>query len=355
MSLLFLALMLFTSFKPFEYYFVRARIPAEWKKARTTMQNSVLYEKENKDVVLLSFGKEHYYFKYPTLIAVFPGKNVKQNDVERFVKNVFVNMILSQSERDRKKSWKFLGVKNTKSAKGYEINYYAFSGKAIRPVSQYIPMAAQVVVVRGEKGSVMIASGFAIENISAHNKKRLASMQNGFVSHMNDVLKVANNIEFVHLKKDNSFKKLLIRKKHFRHESSFSSGFSTGMYSNSVAGQRKIYFDFYKDGTCRFIDNGVVSGMFTTSYNGENIQSGHSLNSQGNGDWSIKAPFDVYQGKKFKYLVVHFPDKKGGDRIFYITKNGGEKCGKKTIHGLAIEGKVEGYFLTQGGICTYKK
>ena len=352
-STLFIFLIL--SLKPFEYYTVETRIPNIWKKKKVSEQNGVMFERENKSVVLLSFGKEHYYFKYPTLFMVFQKRDISREYVERFVRNVFTNVILPQSERDRKKEWKFMGVKKAKSSHGYEIEYYSFYGKALRPVSRYIPMSAQAVVIKGDKGSCMIVSGFAIANISAFSNKKLSLIQNGFVSHMNDVLSVANNIKFVSLKRDDGFKKYLIRKKHFRHESSFSSGFSTGMYSNSVTGHRKIYFDFYRDGTCRFIDNGVISGMFNTTYGGENLQSGHSLNTEGTNKWSRRMSFDIYHGKNGEYLVVHFPEDEGGDRIFSITKKGKEKCGKKSVTGLAIDGKVEGYFLTQGGVCTYKK
>ncbi len=355
MFFLYLAITVFSAMPRFEYYFASMRIPPDWKETETRMANSAMFNKENKKVSVLSFGEEHYYFEYPVIITVYPDRVLSSKDIKTYVKKFFGKFLLPESEKERRIVWGTVQNKKARTQNGYSLVYYGFSGNAKWPESEDVPVAAQIVTVSDGKRSVLIASGFAIADIGGFNQRELANIQNGFTEHMRDVLNAAYDIKFIKLKNDNSLKKALIRKKKFRHESSFSAGLSTGMYSNSVSGMRKLYFDFYKNGTCRFIDNGSITGFFNTTYNGEGVQSGGSAKKSGGGSWSVSAPFDVYKGREKEYLVVHLPLKYGGDRIFIIQKNGREKCGKKTVRGLAISGNVEGYFLTTGGVCTYRK
>ncbi len=355
---LYLILLSSGSTRHFEYYFVDARIPADWKKANVQrVPNGVMFKKDNKKVTVLSFGKEHYYFDYPTLIIIYPTKVLSTSDIYRFAKGPFARMVIPNSLRDWRLVWNKPQSKESKTRRGYKLLYYAFSGYAKHSTFASAPVAVQVVVIEDKNRSMLIATGFCIRDVNGFTKKELADIQTGFMDHVRDVLAVANNVKFVNLKEDNSLKRMLTRKKKFRHESSFSVGFNTGMYSNNASGKRKIYFDFYKNGTCRFIDNGVITGFFKTNYSfsNETSQLGTSINVEGSKKWSDIAPFDVYKGKEREYLVVHFPKNKGGDRVFVIEKRGKEKCGKKIIKGLAISGKVEGYFLTTGVVCNYVK
>ncbi|GEM_PF-6219002 len=354
MNFLLLTLLFAVTTKPFELYFMRAKIPSSWREKNTDITNGLLFESDNKDVSVLSFGKEHYYFTYPTLIMVVGG-NLSFKDVKRFALSDFASLTLPESDRNFKRKWNPVNTKKYDLKNGYKLLYHSFYGNVLEPASTPVPIAVQVVEVKKGNKEVLFFSGFALANIGAYNKKELAAIQNGFMKHMQQVLNAAQSVKFADLKKDNAFKKYLIRRKKFRHESSFANSISTGMYSVQTQGRRKIYFDFYKDGTLRFINTGYVGGFFNVDYNGDFVQSGAQARKKGKERWSRKYKFDVYKGKWQKFLVVHLPKSKGGDIIFTITKKGKEKCGKKTIKGLAINGKVEGYFLTYGAVCTYKK
>ncbi len=355
MNFLLLALLFAVTTKPFEYYFLRARIPSSWRAKNMYIENGRLFESDNKDVSVLSFGKEHYYFTYPTLIVVISGRKMTFKDIKRFALSDFAGLTLPESDRNFKRKWNPVNTKKYDLKNGYKLLYHSFYGNVLEPASTPVPIAIQVVEVKKDNKEVLFFSGFALANIGAYNKKELAAIQNGFMKHMQQVLNAAQSVKFADLKKDNALKKYLIKRKKFRHESSFANSISTGMFSVQTQGRRKIYFDFYRDGTLRFISTGYVGGFFNTEYGGDFLQSGASSHKNGKERWSKKYRFDIYKGKKYEYLVVHFPPDEGGDRVFLISKKGSQKCGKKTIRGLSIDGRVEGYFLTQGAVCTYKK
>ena len=67
------------------------------------------------------------------------------------------------------------------------------------------------------------------------------------------------------------------------------------------------------------------------------------------------APYEVRRGRGGSHwLVVYLPARLGGPTFYTLEPHKRRRCGRKTIRGLAIDGRVEGLFSTFRGWCVHR-
>ncbi len=357
----------FSNSKPFNYFFLNCRIPASWEVSESEKLHfpcSVFFKVENKSVRLLSFMGENTYFEYPTAIILLPETSLSRDKIERFLKKVFIKVLLTESElKDYKLSWQNVNYKESNLNWGGKLEYYWIAGEGNHPTLKKIVIIQNLIQVSSKIGSAIFVTGLSVSGEKGLNRTDVANIQEGFKKQVVNLLNSALTSKLVLPQRAFSMEKYLIKKGKFRHQSFYSSNISSLKFKSSTSAGKKLFFDFYGDGTCRVLDNffssGFVNMLSPSSY--ENLLSG--ISGSGYGKWSRRVKFKVYKGEGSNFwLILYFKDlpriyslvKNKGEYFYVTVKSGsGYKNIRKKIIGMEIGGKLEGYFSRYGAITLY--
>ncbi len=350
--------------RPFDYFYYHADIPTYWGKGKLSSNhflNSVVFKVENKDVRLLSFMGKNTYFTYPLYIILFPHKNLSKSDLGIFCKGSFINVLLNKSEiKDYKILWQPPKYRESLISNGIKIRYYGISGKGVHPTVKPLVLAVSLVQLSSKYGDVLIVVGLKVDLGRYHSRSKLNHIQSMFKTLIVDAIKVASASKISMPPSNVEMKRFLIKKGKFRYFLSSSSSNFSGYTNFSAISGKKLFFDFFQDGTCRVLDN-----IYSSSYLYGDLTP-HLSSSSGSASekWSKKIPFEVYGTYEKLWLVLKFPSiykvyslKKNGEIYTYVTVKtpSGWRNKKKRIRGLMINNNIEGYFTKFGVISIYHR
>ena len=345
--------------KGFNYFFLKCKIPEEWKKSRKrgfNFPNATYFKAENKNLPVVSVFGEKFYFEYPTSIVVMPFFRAKREDIEKWGKSVFLGLLLTSTQlKDYKIRWQNIQYKSDKLKDGRLIEYFGLIGIGSHIGLQDIVLSEYFLQVSGKDGSVLFFTGMSVDKGRGYSASKYLKIQNGYKKQVVNTIYAALTTKFRMPLRDRGMENFLIKKQHFRHYYGATSGINTGVYATTTSAGSKLYFDFFNDGTSRVLDTSFSSGYFDSAYT---LSSG-SATGDSKGSWSKRVKFAVYRESPNKYWLVLFTKPfarvyslvKNAERIMYVAeKKGGKvKNVKKKIRGMEIDGKIEGC-LTQYGV-----
>ncbi len=345
--------------KEFHYFFLKCKIPEEWKKSRKREFNfpdSTYFKVENKNLPVVSVFGEKFYFEYPTSIVVMPFFRAKKEDIEKWGKSVFLRLLLTSTQlKDYKIRWQNIQYKSDKLKDGRFIEYFGLIGVGSHIGLQDIVLSEYFLQVSGKDGSVLFFTGMSVDKGRGYSASKYLKIQNGYKKQVVNTIYAALTTKFRMPLRDRGMENFLIKKQHFRHYYGATSGINTGVYATTTSAGSKLYFDFFNDGTSRVLDTSFSSGYFDSAYS----PSLGSATGDSKGRWSKRVKFSVYRESPNKYWLVLLTKPfarvyslvKNAERIMYVAeKQGGKvKNVKKKIRGMEINGKIEGC-LTQYGV-----